>query len=226
LPASGAGAVAPVLSDREDRAATVALGSSQRSVSVSRVIRAAPARVLEALGRIAPGHPYDMKFVETQGGHPLDGGILLFDLPGFLSGSLVSAKGVSMFGYRMEQIELRRVQVRLHALAGDGGTEISIYGDLRPGVRANYRFSRWWTAGSGFIGGGIGFAAATKAGLAAAFMAVPLAGGVLAACALGFVSYRYMFRDALRKATEELDGLLIAIDRDLRSLAIFSDRLA
>jgi len=226
LPGSSANAVAPVLSDREDRAATVALGSSQRSISVSRVIRAAPARVLEALGRIAPGHPYGMRFIETQGGHPLDGGILLFDLPGFLSGTLVSPKGVSMFGYRMEQLELRRVQVRLHALAGDGGTEIVIYGDLRPGVRANYRFSRWWTGGSGAIGGGIGFAAAMKAGLAAAALALPVAGGVLAVGALGFVSYRYMFRDALRKATEELDGLLIAIDGDLRSLAVFSDRLA
>jgi len=226
LPGSSANAVAPVLSDREDRAATVALGSSQRSISVSRVIRAAPARVLEALGRIAPGHPYGMRFIETQGGHPLDGGILLFDLPGFLSGTLVSPKGVSMFGYRMEQLELRRVQVRLHALAGDGGTEIVIYGDLRPGVRANYRFSRWWTGGSGAIGGGIGFAAAMKAGLAAAALALPVAGGVLAVGALGFVSYRYMFRDALRKATEELDGLLIAIDRDLRSLAVFSDRSA
>ena len=35
-----------------------------------------------------------------------------------------------------------------------------------------------------------------------------------------------MFRDALGKATEELDGLLVAIDRDLRSLAVFSDRSA
>ena len=226
LPGSSANAVAPVLSDREDRAATVALGSSQRSISVSRVIRAAPARVLEALGRIAPGHPYGMRFIETQGGHPLDGGILLFDLPGFLSGTLVSPKGVSMFGYRMEQLELRRVQVRLHALAGEGGTEVSIYGDLRPGVRANWRFSRWWTSGSGMLGGGVAYGLAVKAGVAAAALALPLAAGVFAAGALGFVSYRYMFRDALRKATEELDGLLIAIDRDLRNLAVFGDRSA
>jgi len=221
LPSSSGSSGAPVLSDWEDRAATVALGSSQRSVSVSRVIRAVPARVLEALGRIAPGHPYNMRFIETQGGHPLDGGILLFDLPGFLSGTLVSPQGVSMFGYRMEQIELRRVQVRLHVLAGDGGTEIVIYGDLRPGVRANWRFSRWWTGGSGAIGGGIAFTAAVKAGLAAAALALPLAGGVLAAGALGFISYRYMFRHALKKAIEELDELLIAIDRDLRSVAVF-----
>ena len=225
LPAPSA--AAPVLSNWEDRAATAALGSSQRSVSVSRVIRAAPARVLEALGRISPGHPYQMTFVETQGGHPLDGGILLFDVPGFLSGTLVSPQGVSMFGYRMEQIELRRVQVRLHALAGDGGTEISIYGDLRPGVRANFRFSRWWTGGAGAIGGGLAGAWAAGAGVVTgALVALPIAGGVLAAGALGFVSYRYMFRHALRKAIQELDGLLIAIDRDLRSLAVFGDRSA
>jgi predicted Ser/Thr protein kinase len=223
LPAPSA---APVLSNWEDRAATAALGSSQRSVSVSRVIRATPARVLEALGRISPGHPYQFTFVETQGGHPLDGGILLFDMPGFLSGTLVSPQGVSMFGYRMEQIELRRVQVRLHALAGDGGTEISIYGDLRPGVRANFRFSQWWTGGAGVIGGGIALTAAAKAGLAAAALALPVAGAVLAAGALGFVSYRYMFRHALKKAIQEMDGLLIAIDRDLRSLTVFGDRSA
>jgi hypothetical protein len=225
LPAPSA--AAPVLSNWEDRAATAALGSSQRSVSVSRVIRAAPARVLEALGRISPEHPYSMQFVETQGGHPLDGGILLFDVPGFLSGTLVSPQGVSMFGYRMEQIELRRVQVRLHALAGDGGTEISIYGDLRPGVRANFRFSRWWTGGAGAIGGGLAGSWAAGAGVVTgALVALPIAGGVLAAGALGFVSYRYMFRDALRKAIQELDGLLIAIDRDLRSLTVFGDRSA
>jgi hypothetical protein len=224
LPAPSA--AAPVLSNWEDRAATAALGSSQRSVSVSRVIRAAPARVLEALGRISPGHPYQFTFVETQGGHPLDGGILLFDMPGFLSGTLVSPQGVSMFGYRMEQIELRRVQVRLHALAGDGGTEISIYGDLRPGVRANFRFSQWWTGGAGVIGGGIALTAAAKAGLAAAALALPVAGAVLAAGALGFASYRYMFRHALKKAIQEMDGLLIAIDRDLRSLTVFGDRSA
>ena len=227
LPAPSAGAVAPVLSEREDRAATVALGSSQRSISVSRVIRAAPARVLEALGRIAPGHPYSMRFIETQGGHPLDGGILLFEVPGFLSGTLVSAQGVSMFGYRMEQIELRRVQVRLHALAGDGGTEVSIYGDLRPGVRANWRFSRWWTGGAGAIGGGLAGAGAVGAGVATgALVALPIVGGVIAAGLLGFASYRYMFRDALRKAIKELDGLLIAIDSDLRSMAVFGDRSA
>ncbi len=226
LPATRADAGAPVLSAWEDRAATTALGSSQRSISVSRVIRAAPARVLEALGRIAPGHPYGMRFLETQGGHPLDGGILLFDVPGFVSGQLVSAQGLSMFGYRMEQVELRRVQVRLHALAGEAGTEIVIYGDLRPGVRANWRFSRWWAGGTGLIGGGIAFAAAMETGLAAAAAALPVAGGVLVAAALGFASYRFMFRHALKKAIQELDGLLIAIDRDLRSLAVFGDRSA
>lgn len=222
LPSSSISATPPVLSDFEDRAATVALGSSQRSVSVSRVIRAAPARVLEALGRIAPGHPYGMRFLEAQGGHPLDGGILLFDVPGFLSGTVVSPQGVSMFGYRMEQIELRRVQVRLHALAGDGGTEISIYGDLRPGVRANWRFSRWWTGGAGAIGGGLAGAWAAGAGVATgALLALPIAGGVIAAGLLGFASYRYMFGDALRKAIKELDGLLIAIDSDLRTVDVF-----
>ena len=181
LPAPSA--AAPALAEWEDRAATSALGSSQRSISVSRVIRAAPARVLEALGRITPNAPYRMTFIETQGGHPLDGGILLFDLPGFVADLMT--QGMSGFGYRMEQVELKRVQVRLHALAGEGGTEVSIYGDLRAGVRANWRFSRWWTGGSGVLGGGAALGLAAKAGVAAAALALPLAGGVIAAGALG-----------------------------------------
>ena len=54
-----------------------------------------------------------------------------------------------------------------------------------------------------------------------ALVALPIAGGVIAAGLLGFASYRYMFRDALRKAIKELDGLLIAIDSDLRSVDVF-----
>ena len=65
-----------------------------------------------------------------------------------------------------------------------------------------------------------------RLGATGALVALPVAGGVLAAGALGFVSYRYMFRHALKKAIEELDGLLVAIDRDLRSLAVFGDRSA
>ena len=147
--------------------------------------------------------------------------------PGSSAARSCRRKGVSMFGYRMEQLELRRVQVRLHALAGDGGTEIV---DLRrpPAGRASQ------LSVQPLVDRGLGrhrrrnrlLPPRCREGLAAAALALPSAGGVLAAGALGFVSYRYMFRDALRKATEELDGLLIAIDRDLRSLAVFTDRLA
>jgi hypothetical protein len=54
-----------------------------------------------------------------------------------------------------------------------------------------------------------------------ALVALPIAAGVIAAGLLGFASYRYMFRDALRKAIKELDGLLGAIDSDLRTVDVF-----
>ncbi len=63
----------------KDRLATRMFGTSQRTLTASRLIHAAPRDVLQAVGLQAP--PFSLTLRDTLGGHPLDGGVLVFDLP-------------------------------------------------------------------------------------------------------------------------------------------------
>ena len=65
----------------KDWLATRMFRTSQRTLSVSRVIRAAPRDVLQAVGRTLQTPPFSLTLRETLGGHPLEGGVLVFDLP-------------------------------------------------------------------------------------------------------------------------------------------------
>src|SRR5690606_22423689 len=56
------------------------LGTVERSLSVSRVIPATPARTLELIGQVFPASPWDLTFRDTVGGHPLDGGVITFSM--------------------------------------------------------------------------------------------------------------------------------------------------
>ena len=68
-------------SEFRERLATRVLGTSQRTLSVSRIIRAAPRDVRQALERVLQASPFSLVLRDTLGGHPLDGGVLVFDLP-------------------------------------------------------------------------------------------------------------------------------------------------
>ena len=65
----------------KERLTTRFFGTTQRSVSVSRVFRSPPRVVLQALGRSLQAAPWSLTLRDTLGGHPLDGGVLVFDLP-------------------------------------------------------------------------------------------------------------------------------------------------
>ena len=78
--AAGGAAVVP-LDDKTERRITTMLGVTDRSISVSRVIKASPKATLQLIGRVFTAGPYHLKVRETVNGHPLDGGILRFDIP-------------------------------------------------------------------------------------------------------------------------------------------------
>ncbi len=217
-PAPAGGAVQPFTA-LEERAATFSLGSAERSLSVSRVIRAQPARVLEVLGKVVTGAPYELRLLDVQGGHPLDGGLLVFEVPGLRSGQYVNAAALASFRIQMEAIELRRATITLHALPGDGGTEVRFFGDLRPGVRANWKASKWWNGLATLGGLGVGWAIAVKSALAWAPFAPLLVPIVLGGGA--FVSYRAIYRKALRDARAEVEGMLQNVESAVRSQAVF-----
>jgi len=69
------------VTEREERMHTRMLGTSERTLSASEVIRASPRVVLETIGREFTVAPYSLRLLDTVGGHPLDGGIMVFDVP-------------------------------------------------------------------------------------------------------------------------------------------------
>lgn len=209
------------LSEREERTLTRMLGTRERSISSSRVIRAAPKEVLEAIGRVLTAPPYGLRLRDTVGGHPLDGGVLVFDVS-LLRNVIVAFDGVlSIFRYRMTQVEVEQLHVALKPLgAPTSGCEATVSGDLRSGLRKNWTFDKWLGGGFGLIGGGAGTGLGLTLGLGPLAAAMALGGAALFG-GITLAAYRWTYRHALRKAREELDGMLVAVEGNLRSASVF-----
>ncbi len=212
-----------------ERTATRYLGTDVRSIGVSVVIAASPARTLRALGIVLQQSPYELQLRETVGPHPLDGGIVVFDLTGKIVGlSGASAATVNRSWMALQQqLEARQVQVTLRGVPGQPGqperTEVTMVADLRPGVLRNVRASQWIAGavggGSGFFAGGIlakGAEVALSAGVLgpAAATALVVAGGCL-------YIYRKYYPGVLRKAEDEMRQALGAVSAALQSESVF-----
>jgi hypothetical protein len=204
---------------------TSMLGTRARSVSVARTIPATAREVLEAIGRVFPEDPFFLSFRETVGGHPLDGGVMIFNVrpiqfyPATADGSRV---GYTPFIYRMASIVLSQLSVTIRPLGGPAaGTELSAYGDLRPGLASNLKWDTGFTGtaavGGGVVGGAVG-AFALGLGALAAAPAIGV-GALFAAGTLGW--YRWLYRRSLAKATEELEALLLAIESSITAKSVF-----
>ena len=129
---------------RGERITTRLLGTTERSISVTRVIRGSPRAVLEAMGRVCPARPYLMSLRDTVGGHPLDGGVMVFSVPKMMMNVAAgSAELYTPFTYRMYQLELFQLNATLRPLAAGGGCEVTFYGDLRSGLRKNLTADKW-----------------------------------------------------------------------------------
>lgn len=217
-------ALEPVTGDRRERAITTLLGTSERSISVARVIRGSPKSVLEAIGRVMPARPYLLTFKDTVGGHPLDGGVLVFGVPNMMSGMMTAgSESYTPFTYRMYQLELFQLNVTLRPVQGPAGTatEVTVHGDLRPGLRKNLLANRW-------IAGVIGAATAIAGGVVlssgatlGAIAAVPALAGAALLAGGSLAAYRWSYRHALKKGTEEIDQMLAALETNLRSQQLF-----
>ena len=210
----------------EDRRITRLLGTEKRSFSVSRLIKSSPKLTLEAIGRVFTARPYLLRLRDTVGGHPFSGGVLVFDVPNIMKGGLASAgvlDSYTPFTYRMYQLELFQLNVTMRPVSGAGGTstEVTIYGDLRPGLRKNLR-TNYWIAGAlgtsgAAIAGGVSLAAMGLGALAA----LPALGGAALLGGLSLAGYRLLYPYALRKAEEEVDGMIAAIEGNIQAAQVF-----
>ena len=217
-----AGAAARGVSERQ---ATLFLATEQRSLAVSHVVDAPPARALRALGVALQQSPYELRLRDAVGAHPLDGGVLVFDLPGPIVGA-GGAPGSQVNFYWLgthQQLEARQVQVTLRALPGaPARTELTMTADLRPGVRRNVRASQWIAgvvgSGAGLLAGGI---AAKGAAVIGAAVVGPAAAVGLGVAGLSIAWYRWLYPRTLEKATREMEGALLAVSAALRAEAVF-----
>ena len=209
--------------------ATRYLGTDVRSVGVTVEVPAPPARTLQALGIVLPQSPYELQLRTTVGGHPLDGGVLVFDLP---KKSLYAASaGQQINIYWMgthHQLLAHQVQVTLRPAPGGGPgapehTSVTMTADLRPGVRKNILASKW---AAGLLGGGGGFATGailSKGAAVAASLAVlgPAIAAGAAVVGLSLWGYRKLYSSTVAKAEREMRQSLEAVASALRSAEVF-----
>ena len=225
---SGVMTVVP-LNERNERRITTMLGTTDRSISVSRVIRASPKVTLQVIGRVFTAHPFLLQVVETVNGHPLDGGILRFKVPNLVE--QMTTSGVSYGGrsltYQCYVLDLFLLNVTLKSRgsAANPECEVIVSGDLRDGQRKNLRASYLSIGGVSGVSTALAVPIALKA-LGALALAGPIGLGVGAVTAAAtMVGYRASFRKALRKAREELDNMLLALQQHLDSENLFGGNL-
>ena len=209
------------LTPYESRVATRLFRTRDRSISVSRVIAASAKDVLAAIGTVFPGYPYELRLRDTVGGHPLDGGVMLFELERW--SSMSGESGPAMyFKYYLGAVTDRQFRVTLRPLGGDrGGCEVTVYADTRASMKKQAR----WTAPMATLlaagGGGAGWmlAAATLGGVA-----LPIASAVVGAAAVGAgtaVVHGATYRYGIRKAVQQIDRMLSELDSSARGRSLF-----
>lgn len=208
------------LSGWQERAATRFLGSSRRSIELSRTVSAPPAAVLEAMQRVLPAHPYFLTLRDTVGDDPLDGGVLIFDVSKYDWNG-----GNSSFTTDAYYADLKQVRIVLRPVAAGPkpACEVVLSADLRRGVRYNWQVGSLLTGflGSGAAGVGAGLGVGVL-GLGGALIALPaVAGGAVVggATALG---YGAAYRWGVRKGVAALEGLLQTLDANARTRGAFA----
>ncbi len=198
--------------------ATRLFGTTQRTLSVTRRYAASPRAVLQVLGRSLQGAPWSLSLRDTLGGHPLDGGVLVFDLPAMVDGNY-------KWTWTRYGTYVPELRVSLSAAPGNAkACEVTIQADLRKGLMPNivgYGIISSFGGGfGGLVGAVIGKKALLLAG--AAIGGPALAGALLTGVAL-LATAGPLYRWEIGKTEVELQAALAAIDVAMRSIDIFGE---
>jgi predicted Ser/Thr protein kinase len=209
-----------------ERVATRYLGTNERSLAVSVTVHAAPARTLRALGSALRESPYSLVLREVVGPHPLDGGVMIFDLPRHSASAHDPTTGqwvINSYWMGLHlQLEARQVQITLRPLPGDATrTEVTMTADLRPGVRRNVKYSKGF---AGVLGGLAATGGSALLWFTIASTALAATGGFAAGAAVAAGSlalYRSSYRSTLTKARNEMLRALEYISGAMRAEEVF-----
>jgi hypothetical protein len=202
----------------KDRSATRMLGTDQRMIEVVETLDVTPAEFLEGLRQVAPRRPYLLTLKDTIGDDPLNGAVLVFQVPGMVEAAS------NAFSYVMATVDIKQIRLSMRALDDGAKTEVRITAPLGRSRRKN------WLAGNavgavtglGFAGIGMAIATASGAGL-------PILLGALSAGSLGGVKtatwgVAKAYRWGLKKARAEFLGIIRAVRVNLRLGGDFAPR--
>jgi serine/threonine protein kinase len=206
------------LSPFAERLSTRVFGTAQRTISVSRIFRSPPRSVLPALGRSLQAAPWLLSLKETLGGHPLDGGVLVFGIADMVGGNY-------KWTWTRYGIYVPEIRVTLGAVPGDSrACEVTMTVDLRKGLKPNLWgygiIAGTFGAGGAAIGAAVGKVAMALAG--AALGGPALAGAVVVGVGV-MASAGPLYRWEIRKAIKEMEDALTAIDASMRAFDIFGE---
>lgn len=210
------------LSPLESRLSRRLLKTQDASVSVSRVIPGSPREVLTAIGAVFQEYPYELRLRETVGAHPLDGGVMVFDIPK-LDAPVRGGGTFITFRLRLGSLGDRQLRVTVHRLKGDRpACEVTVYGDLRQALK---RSSRWivpMTAFGAMAGGLLTYSGALSLLHAGPLLApvVGASGAVLGG--IGLAALRgAMHRSSHRSIVNQLERMLADLDAGVKGQLVF-----
>ncbi len=216
-------------SRRVDRWADAFLGEDTPVARVSRVVDASVDETYLALQRVLPRAPYSLVLKRVEGPDPRRGGVLVFEVPY----SAAAASGLGVSGPSIDirhYADFRELRVRMRAVETDGDaerTELEVTASRTHARRVNYWVGQS-LAGLAGIGGAVASGLIT-AGLMAvggpvealAMLGVGGAVGVASLVGAGR-AWRPAYRWGQKKGEKALDGMLDAIDLDMRTDGAFS----
>jgi len=191
------------------------IGNPDEALTVSRVIDAPIAKVLQAMESVMPGEPFGLVLRDRQG-DPAAGGLLIFDIPGS------SFTGVQQPGFlgQASLADLRQIYASLHPV-GDSACELTVRGPIKWAFGINSGIATVVTGAGGGIGFGIGSTLAAVLGGAAVTMglgpAAAVIAGVLVVSGIGtgagvaHLAFRKIFRHGLGRGEAALESVLSAV---------------
>jgi hypothetical protein len=198
-----------------DRAGTRFLRPTRRWLEVARTIEAAPGDVLATMRLMLPQHPYRLSLVDT-GGDPLDGGYMIFTVPGAFTTN-------STFALDMSYGDVKRLHVSMRPVRDGAATDVRIGADLRHGIGLNWWIGTAFRSASGIVGAWGGGAIGVVAANALGAVSVPLGVGVGAVAAasalvpLTGAAVRKAYHWGIGRSERSLRDLLGALDAAVRS---------
>lgn len=210
---------------RGGRGARRLLPDQPTAIEISRVIRASPSAVLEAVRRVFPSAPYQMTLEDSTGDDPLVDGVLVFRLPGMQ----VYTQGVQ-FGWDMACATATHLLVSIRP-EGEGGSRVTLRAPLLEHTRQSYLLGLVGTGVLGFGGGamglavGLGAAGGLLAGLPAVLAAAVVAGAAAlgggGGTAMGIWGSRAAYRWGIGKGRDAMESLIKTIDVSARTGGAF-----